>query len=287
MLPFLQIHDNSFVRFLEEIGTVINKNPKDGLKVGSQSNMLLNNSSTSKLFNFNLGESLMSKKRVSLNLSNAEDNKNTAVNKSNEEYSSFANLQEKSIIESDLNNKKICKSSFFADNPLDLYRYYLNDTTLDDEKDKIKEAANALNKIIEDIKIIPVIHLKNDKVSSSVDKLNSSNSVKSDEENNNKEKKIKAKGSYVCEFCGQIFESASSKGGHMRSHHPGQSIKYKKKIEKANNRIYERELNKEAQKLWLLKLKNAGPNEKFYTKQVEIKRIKEELKHSGFMNSLQ
>ena len=66
----------------------------------------------------------------------------------------------------------------------------------------------------------------------------------------------------------------------MRSHHPGQSIKYKKKIEKANNRIYERELNKEAQKLWLLKLKNAGPNEKFYTKQVEIKRIKEELKHT-------
>ena len=285
MLPFLQMHDNSFVRFLEEIGTVVNNKPKDGSNLANLTNQLANHSSTSKMFNFNLGESLISKKRVNLNINNAEGIKNNMTNKCEDDYSSFANYQEKSIIESDLNTKKVGKSSFFADNPLDLYNYYVTNTTADDEKAKIKEAANALNKIIEDIKIIPVIHLKNDKTLNSIDKVNSSNSIKTEEGNEQQEKKVKVKGSYVCEFCGQIFESASSKGGHMRSHHPGQSIKYKKKIEKANNRIYERELNKEAQKLWLLKLKNAGPNEKFYTKQVEIKRIKEELKHSGFMNS--
>lgn len=288
LLPFINKNENSFVQFLEEINHLQPK-CKDQI---NDSNCLNSNNSTRKYFTVKQDNTFLTKKREYSDfiLSNtvksfSSDNKlkeaETKANNSHESHhiTSFANFEEKAIIDTQIKFPKIDKaekSMIFAENPLDLYKYYFNEGETKDQASRIEEAKEALNKIIEEIKLIPVIPLK----------FYNENRLKKfdlNQESNPNPIKKRNEAAYVCEFCGQLFDSASSKGGHMRSHHPGQSEKYKKKIEKANKRVKERELNKEAQRLFLLKLKNPATGEKIYTKQVEIKKIKEDLKNAGFM----
>ncbi len=266
LLPFLNNNENSFVQFLEEINLLQPKCKEQIL----ETNQINSANSTRKFFTVKQDHSFLTKKRDQTGdilLSNSahslsSDKKlkeaETKANNSHEtNITSFANFEDKAVIDAQIKSSKIDKTDkalVFAENPLDLYKFYFNEGESKGQSSRIQEAKDALNKIVEEIKLIPVIPLK----------FNNELRLKNLDIRQDNQAQIKKRNeaAYVCEFCGQLFDSASSKGGHMRSHHPGQSEKYKKKIEKANKRIKERELNKEAQRLFLLKLKNPSMGEK-------------------------
>ena len=80
-----------------------------------------------------------------------------------------------------------------------------------------------------------------------------------------------SEGPFKCEECGQGFKSASSKGGHKRSYHPGASEKYKHKMEVRNRRAKQRERHQKAKEiLQSKKLLNQATKPDI----VEIKQIK-------------
>jgi recombinational DNA repair protein (RecF pathway) len=47
---------------------------------------------------------------------------------------------------------------------------------------------------------------------------------------------------FICEKCGEIFSSGWALGGHASRVHPGESLSYKKKIQRRQEREIEREL---------------------------------------------
>lgn len=302
LLPFMNHNENSFVQFLEETKhlepRIVNTKTSIILESydtrlgtseknhdGNEGGCSVINISNSKKSNKSNGKerNLLNK----CNIYNSSSSKKKDYHANDEiKYMSFGNLKEKLNIENSLITTNTKKQSLFGENPLEVYRSYNNEIKLNNSMSRVKEATEMLNKIIENIKVIPILCLKEDRKKDIENKeKNRKNRKEKEEIEENEEegnsvddnKNLK----YKCEYCDKYFNSASSKGGHIRSHHPGKSEKYKKKIAKANERASIRELNKEAQKIYLIKIKNQYNKDKILSKQVEIKKIKDELLKKG------
>lgn len=300
LLPFMNHNENSFVQFLEETKHLEPRvvNTKTSIILESYDTRL-GTSEKNHEGNEGVGSVMNISNSKKSNKSNGKEKEKNLVNKCNiynssnskkkhchwnddVNYLSFGNLKEKMNIENSLITTNTKKQSLFGENPLEVYRLYNNEIKLNNSMSRVKEATEMLNKIIENIKVIPILCLKEDRKKDKENKEKNRKNRKEKEESEEEDsiddnKNLK----YKCEYCDKYFNSASSKGGHIRSHHPGKSEKYKKKIAKANERASIRELNKEAQKIYLIKIKNQYNNDKRLSKQVEIKKIKDELLKKG------
>jgi hypothetical protein len=78
---------------------------------------------------------------------------------------------------------------------------------------------------------------------------------------------------FVCSECNEFFESGQALGGHMSRVHPGQSTSYARKLQRRDERCFDREL------LRLAKIRHAetqGANAAL--DRVKIRRFKKEIK---------
>ena len=209
---------------------------------------------------------------------------NQNLNKNIDNYESFFNLKEKVAIHEHLESSdQTLNTKLFSDNPIDLLAKYTKESTSSNNNYKdIKLANQYLNSIVDSLKKLPII-INTDTHPNLIKEIsNSIDSKKTISKNLNLEKvKNKEIKKYTCEICNKELPNASSKGGHMRAYHKGQSEKYRKKKEKADSRQEARNLYAIAHSIWIIK---SSSNKKMLSKTVEIKNIKKKLIELGFPN---
>lgn len=183
-------------------------------------------------------------------------------------YTSFANYEEKRIIEERLNSSKPFSKWFVNDLNSAIQSEIENFTELSTNAN----ATNQLNTLGRSFSMLPVVPLKgslNKKKTKAANQRSKSNQPS----NNNK--------THTCELCNKVLPNQNSLGGHMRSYHPGKSEKYNKKKETEKKHEGRRLLNREAKRILEEKFQNYTEP---YSRQGELKKIKRELKSRNMID---
>lgn len=180
--------------------------------------------------------------------------------------SSFANFDEKKIIEERLNSNK------------PFIKWFVNDfkSVKDSEAEKFCNkktninATNQLNNLGKSFSLLPIVSLKG--IVYKKKTKSHQRSITNRQTTNNKE--------YQCKLCEKKLPNQNSLGGHMRTKHHGQSEKYKKKKETEKKHERRRLLNREAKRILEIRFENSDFR---YSRQVELKKIKKELEAARFL----
>lgn len=86
---------------------------------------------------------------------------------------------------------------------------------------------------------------------------------------------------YKCDYCEAEFSNRFAKGGHMKYHHTGKSVRYQQKVEVRERNSFKRNILNNARKILLQKILNNELPESFKY-HIELKKIKKQIIRERF-----